>query len=60
MQSRNWNDLRFLLAVKRGQTLRAAARQLHVDDTTYRGGWRRFSRALVRSSLSDAETAGWC
>jgi DNA-binding transcriptional LysR family regulator len=34
MQARSWNDLRFLLAVKRGQTLRAAARQLHVDDTT--------------------------
>src|SRR5262249_1878124 len=34
MQPSNWNDLRFLLAIKRGQTLRAAARQLHVDDTT--------------------------
>jgi DNA-binding transcriptional LysR family regulator len=34
MQPRNWNDLRFLLAIRRGQTLRAAARQLQVDDTT--------------------------
>jgi DNA-binding transcriptional LysR family regulator len=34
MQPRNWNDLRFLLAVKRGGTLRAAARRLQVDDTT--------------------------
>src|SRR5262249_13531121 len=34
MQPRNWNDLRFLLAIQRGQTLGAAARQLHVDDTT--------------------------
>ena len=34
MQSPNWSDLRYLLAIKRGQTLRAAARQLRVDDTT--------------------------
>jgi len=34
MQPPNWNDLRYLLAIKRGQTLRAAARQLRVDDTT--------------------------
>ena len=34
MQAPNWNDLRYLLAIKRGQTLRAAARQLRVDDTT--------------------------
>jgi len=34
MQPRSWNDLRFLIAIKRGQTLRAAARQLQVDDTT--------------------------
>ncbi|MGI9409270.1 MAG: LysR family transcriptional regulator, partial [Hyphomicrobiaceae bacterium] len=34
MQISNWNDLRYLLAVSRGQTLRAAARQLRVDDTT--------------------------
>ena len=34
MQPKNWNDLRFLLAIRRGQTLKAAARQLHVDDTT--------------------------
>jgi DNA-binding transcriptional LysR family regulator len=30
----HWNDLRYLLAIKRGQTLRAAARQLHVNVTT--------------------------
>jgi DNA-binding transcriptional LysR family regulator len=34
VQQGNWNDLRYLLAVKRGQTLAAAARQLGVDDTT--------------------------
>jgi DNA-binding transcriptional LysR family regulator len=34
MQPTNWNDLRFLLAVSRGQTLANAARQLRVDDTT--------------------------
>jgi DNA-binding transcriptional LysR family regulator len=34
MQQGNWNDLRYLLAIKRGQTLAAAARQLSVDDTT--------------------------
>jgi DNA-binding transcriptional LysR family regulator len=34
VQAPNWNDLRYLLAIKRGQTLRAAARQLRVDDTT--------------------------
>lgn len=34
MQQGNWNDLRSLLAIKRGQTLAAAARQLGVDDTT--------------------------
>lgn len=34
MQSLNWNDLRYLLAVSRGRTLAAAARLLGVDDTT--------------------------
>jgi DNA-binding transcriptional LysR family regulator len=34
MQLRNWNDLRYLLAVKRGATITAAARLLSVDDTT--------------------------
>jgi DNA-binding transcriptional LysR family regulator len=34
MQKGNWNDLRYLLAIKRGQTLTAAAQQLGVDDTT--------------------------
>jgi DNA-binding transcriptional LysR family regulator len=34
MQLRNWNDLRFLLAVKRGLTTTAAARLLSVDGTT--------------------------
>jgi DNA-binding transcriptional LysR family regulator len=34
MQLSNWNDLRYLLAVKRGSTITAAARLLSVDDTT--------------------------
>jgi DNA-binding transcriptional LysR family regulator len=34
MQILNWNDLRYVLAVSRGGTLRAAARLLGVDDTT--------------------------
>jgi DNA-binding transcriptional LysR family regulator len=34
MQSLNWNDLRYVLAVSRGRTLAAAARLLGVDDTT--------------------------
>jgi DNA-binding transcriptional LysR family regulator len=34
MQPRNWNDLRYLLAVARGQSMAAAARLLGVDDTT--------------------------
>lgn len=34
MQPRNWNDLRYLLAIWHGQTLSAAARRLRVDDTT--------------------------
>ena len=34
MQNINWNDLRYLLAIKRGLTLAAAARQIGVDDTT--------------------------
>jgi DNA-binding transcriptional LysR family regulator len=34
MQLKNWNDLRYLLAIKRGSTIMAAARLLSVDDTT--------------------------
>jgi DNA-binding transcriptional LysR family regulator len=34
MQSMNWNDLRYVLALSRGRTLTAAARLLGVDDTT--------------------------
>jgi DNA-binding transcriptional LysR family regulator len=34
MQSLNWNDLRYLLAVKRAGSLSAAARLMGVDDTT--------------------------
>lgn len=34
MQTINWNDLRYVLAVSRGRTLAAAARLLRVDDTT--------------------------
>jgi DNA-binding transcriptional LysR family regulator len=34
MQLKNWNDPRYLLAIKRGATITAAARLLTVDDTT--------------------------
>lgn len=34
MQSLNWNDLRYILAIRRGRTLASAARLLGVDDTT--------------------------
>jgi len=34
MQTINWNDLRYILAISRGRTLAAAARLLRVDDTT--------------------------
>jgi len=34
MQTLNWNDLRYILAIGRGRTLTAAARLLGVDDTT--------------------------
>ncbi len=34
MQLKNWNDLRYLLAIKRGRSLAAAARLTGVDDTT--------------------------
>jgi DNA-binding transcriptional LysR family regulator len=34
MQTLNWNDLRFILAIRRGRTMAAAARLLDVDDTT--------------------------
>lgn len=30
----NWNDLRYVLALRRGQTVAAAAKRLGVDDTT--------------------------
>ncbi|MFQ5546527.1 MAG: LysR family transcriptional regulator, partial [Acidiferrobacterales bacterium] len=30
----NWDDIRFLLAIQRGRTLSAAARQLGVNQTT--------------------------
>jgi len=48
MQALNWNDLRYLLAIKRGRTLSGAARLLDVDDTTV-------SRRLgvLRSVLED-------
>ncbi len=34
MQFKNWNDLRYLLALKRGRSLSGAARLIGVDDTT--------------------------
>ena len=34
MQIKNWNDLRYLLALKRGRSISAAAKLLRVDDTT--------------------------
>lgn len=43
-----WDDLRYLLAVQRGQTVRAAARQLRVDDTTVSRRLASLERALGR------------
>lgn len=34
MQTLNWNDLRYILALSRGKTIAAAARMLSVDGTT--------------------------
>jgi DNA-binding transcriptional LysR family regulator len=34
MQIKNWNDLRYILAIQRGLTIAAAARALGVDQTT--------------------------
>ncbi len=34
MQLKNWNDLRYLLALKRGRSISAAAQLMGVDDTT--------------------------
>jgi len=34
MQAINWNDLRYVLALRRGRTLSGAANRLGVDDTT--------------------------
>ena len=34
MQGLDWNDLRFVLAVARAQSLAGAARQLGVNETT--------------------------
>jgi DNA-binding transcriptional LysR family regulator len=42
----NWNDLRYLLAVSRGQTLSAAAKSLGVDDTTVARRIAALERAL--------------
>jgi DNA-binding transcriptional LysR family regulator len=49
MQLKNWNDLRYLLAVKRGSTITAAARLLSVDDTTV-------SRRLAALQLASGST----
>jgi len=48
VQPPDWNDLRYLLAIKRGQTLRAAARQLRVDDTTVSRRLASLERGLGR------------
>src|ERR1700749_3729030 len=34
MQGMNWNDLRYVLAIGRANSLAAAARQIAVDETT--------------------------
>jgi DNA-binding transcriptional LysR family regulator len=49
MQLRNWNDLRYLLAIRRGSTITAAARLLSVDDTTV-------SRRLAALELASGST----
>ena len=41
-----WDDLRYLLAIQRGETVRAAARQLRVDDTTVSRRLASVERAL--------------
>jgi DNA-binding transcriptional LysR family regulator len=46
MQDLNWNDLRHILAVSRGGSLRAAARLLRVDDTTVARRLAALSRSL--------------
>jgi hypothetical protein len=62
MQPANWNDLRDLLAIKRGRTLSSAARQLCVDDTTAAGhSWNRNAlkvRTAGPVSASDGQGAG--
>ena len=66
MQSMNWDDLRFFLAVARAGTLQAAARQLGVDHTTVsrrikalEGGLGQalFARHLAGHELSPAGLA---
>jgi DNA-binding transcriptional LysR family regulator len=49
MQLRNWNDLRFLLAIKRGLKPATAAKLLSIDDTTVS---RRL--AAVQTALGEA------
>lgn len=46
MQRLNWNDLRYLLAVKRAGSLSAAARLMGVDDTTVSRRLSALRRAL--------------
>lgn len=46
MQAINWNDLRYILAIARGNSLAAAARQLGVDETTVSRRLSAVERAL--------------
>lgn len=49
MQHRNWDDLRYLLAVQRGGTLSAAARRLGVDLTTVSRRLKNLQESLDRT-----------
>jgi len=46
MQDLDWNDLRYVLAVARAETLSGAARRLAVDETTVARRLRRLERIL--------------
>ncbi len=46
MQDLNWDDLRYVLAVHRGKSYRAAAAKLHVNETTVMRRLRRLETRM--------------